>query len=249
MAKMTSDLYYTQLSEINTFSVSDKRQEVLLEDYPDQNIFDSTKLSFYISIIKDKNSDKWTTIYHVYDKNKESEKTKSNQYDSFYKILMESKNTLKENLKNIIESDTYITTSPRQNLSNNSKTQQSAAINSTESLSGTWNGEENITKIVILRGGRGFIIFKNGASMNVSVSISNSESSEITIIQTGKANASFYPDLQRNVALTAALSADPIKWTLTLKDEDTLVGVKSTLLPDGDSFINGTINVEWKKIN
>ena len=85
--------------------------------------------------------------------------------------------------------------------------------------------------------------------MNVSVSISNSDKSEITITQVGKSNASFYPDLQRNVALSAAISADPIKWTLKLIDTETLVGVKSTLLPDGDSYINGSIDVEWKKIN
>ncbi len=249
MAKMTSDLYYTQLSEINSFSVSDKRKEDLLSESPNEDSFDPTKLAFYISIVKEKSSEKWTAIYHVYDKSNESEKTKSNQYDSFYKILMESKNTLKENLKNIIENDTYITTSPKTNIPSITKTNQTSVINSTESLSGTWNGEESITKIVILRGGRGFIIFKNGASMNVSVSISDSNNSEIIITQVGKANASFYPDLQRNVALSAAISAEPIKWTLTLKDDETLVGVKNTLLPDGDSYINGSINVEWKKIN
>lgn len=249
MAKMTSDLYYTQLSEINTFSVSDKRKDDLLSEFPNKDTFDSTKLAFYISINKDKISDKWTTVYHVYDKLNESEKTKSNQYDSFYKILMESKNTLKEKLKNIIENDSYITTNIKTNIQNNNNDIKAAGINSTESLSGTWNGEDSITKIVILRGGRGFIIFKNGASMNVSVSISNSDNSEITITQVGKSNASFYPDLQRNVALSAAISADPIKWTLKLIDTETLVGVKNTLLPDGDSYINGSIDVEWKKIN
>lgn len=247
MAKMTSDLYYTQLSEINTFSVSDKRSDILLNKAPDKNTFDSNKLAFYISITKDKASDRWTSVYHVYDKNEESEKTKSNQYDSFYKILMESKNTLKDNLRNIIENDDYITLNHNSSQTDSTKNIQAAVINSTESLSGTWNGEENITKIVILRGGRGFIIFKNGASMNVAISISNN--SEITITQIGKSNASFFPELQRNIALTAALSADPIKWTLILKDENTLCGIKNTLLPEGDSFKNGTINVEWKKIN
>lgn len=249
MAKMTGDLYYTQLSEINSFSVSDKRTSTLLSEYPDAENFASSKIAFYISIKKDTKTDKWTTTYHVYDKSSESEKTKSNQYDSFYKILMESKNTLQTSLKNIIENDDYEVHTPSREIAGNQPKTEKASINSTESLSGNWAGEENIAKIVILRGGRGFIIFKNGASMNVSVSISNPELSEITITQTGKSNASFYPELPRNEALNAALSADPIKWTLFVKDNSTLIGKKQTLIPDGDSYTSGNIDVEWKKLN
>jgi len=249
MAKMTGDLYYTQLSEINSFSVTDKRTGNLLTEYPETENFANSKIAFYISIKKDTKTDKWSTTYHVYDKNSESEKTKTNQYDSFYKILMESKNTLQANLKNIIESDTFEVHSSSKEIAAAPDKTEKSIINSTESLSGNWAGEENIAKIVILRGGRGFIIFKNGASMNVSVSITNPELSEITITQTGKSNASFYPELQRNTALTAALSAEPIKWTLFVKDNSTLIGKKQTLLPDGDSYTSGNIDVEWKKLN
>ena len=35
-----------------------------------------------------------------------------------------------------------------------------------ETLAGTWTGEALVDKVIILRGGNGFVIFKNGASMN-----------------------------------------------------------------------------------
>ena len=251
MAKMTSDLYFTQLSEINSFSVADKRTDVILENLPDQEGFSLTALSFFITINKDKTSDKWTTTYHVVNKAQNDEHLKTNHYDSFYKILMEPKSLLQETLKNLIEngSDSDNVTANAQKEPSFKDNSNKSKINSTETLSGTWKGEENINKIIILRGGRGFVIFKNGASMNVTVAISDSDSSVVTVTQNGKANASFYPELARNVALSAAISAEPIKWTLTSKDETTLSGIKSTLIPDGDSFTVGNINVEWKKIN
>lgn len=253
MAKMTNDLFYTQLTEINSFSVADKRTDTLLSQAPDSNAFSNSRLSFYITIEKEINTEKWATVYHVIDKRNEIEQIKTNHYDSFYKILMESKATLKETIKNLIENgsdETYIAKSSHSSGSGAADPSSSKnTINSTEVLSGTWRGEENINKIVILRGGRGFIIFKNGASMNVSVAISDASVSQVTITQNGKANASFYPELPRNVALNAAISAEPIKWTLTYKDDSTLTGIKQTLIPDGESFTSGDITVEWKKIN
>ena len=45
MSKMTSDLYYTQLSEINNFSISDKRSAPSLAERPDAEAFSSSSLS------------------------------------------------------------------------------------------------------------------------------------------------------------------------------------------------------------
>ena len=99
-------------------------------------------------------------------------------------------------------------------------------------LSGIWSGEPFTDKIVILRGGRDFIIFKNGATMNISVSAEeNSEhGSLIKIRQIGKPNASFYPELPREIALSVAPNASPIEWNFTMNDENALSGTKTTLL-------------------
>lgn len=248
MSKMTSDLYYTQLSEINNFSVSDMRTSPSLSTRPDSSAFADGKLSFFTLISKDAKSDKWITTYFVVDKIKNEEHSKKKTYDSFYKILMEPKDVLKDTIKQLIENDnsaTAITAGLQE-----SDPSKSSVIVSTEELSGTWGGEENINKVVIMRGGRGFVIFNNGASMNITVELSGSgESKKVLITQKGNSNASFYPELKRTLALSAAVSAEPIKWTLTLTDNNTLEGIKNTLLPDGDSYKAGSVTVTWTRLN
>jgi hypothetical protein len=101
-----------------------------------------------------------------------------------------------------------------------------------------------------MRGGRGFVIFNNGASMNITVELSGSGNNrQVLVKQKGNSNASFYPDLKRTAALTAAVSAAPITWTLSLTDTNTLKGTKDTLLPDGDSYKEGSVNVTWTRLN
>ena len=248
MSKMTSDLYYTQLSEINNFSVTDKRTPPSLSDRPDASAFADGKLSFFTLISKDNTSDKWITVYYVVDKTKNEEHSKKKIYDSFYKVLMEPKDVLKNTIKQLIENDTSSTAIA-------ASTQKPSDVNgssiaSTEELSGTWGGEDNINKIVIMRGGRGFVIFNNGASMNITVELSGSDGNKkVVITQKANSNASFFPELNRTVALSAAVSAKPIKWTLALTDTNTLKGTKDTLLPDGDSYKEGSVNVTWTRLN
>lgn len=247
MAKMTSDLYFTQLSEINNFSVSDKRDGVLLNSIPDNSIFSENKLSFFTEIIKEEATDKWIAKFYVVDKSNQLVHSKEKKYDSYYKVLMESKNELRENIKQLIENESKtVTTSKTQNSSSFEQTNKINELTTTEVLAGTWSGEDNIEKVVILRGGRGFVIFKNGASMNISVELKDNK---ILITQKGKGNASFYPELPRNLALTAALDSEPIQWTLLLDNQDLLSGTKKTLLPDGENYTSGTLNISWKRIN
>ena len=248
MSKMTSDLYYTQLSEINNFSVADKRSAPSLNERPDASIFSDDRLSFFTYITKDNDSDKWITTYYVVDKSRNEEHSKKKIYDSFYKILMEPKDVLKNTIKQLIENDNS-STSIASSTQKPSETRGSS-IASTEELSGTWGGEDNINKIVIMRGGRGFVIFNNGASMNITVELSGSDGNkQVVITQKANSNASFFPELNRTVALSAAVSAKPIKWTLALTDTNTLKGTKNTLLPDGDSYKEGSINVTWTRLN
>jgi len=247
MSKMTSDLYYTQLSEISNFSISDKRSGSGLTEAPEETTFSETALSFYTEIKKEINSDKWITKIFVIDKAKDEIHTKEKKYDSYYKILMESKNELKETIRQLIENDKNVAKVSKSQTNVSYEKPHSSSISSTESLAGTWGGEENIEKIVILRGGRGFVIFKSGASMNISVELNSNN--QVLISQKGKGNASFYPELPRNVALTAALDASPIQWVLTFNDDNSLSGVKNTLLPDGDSYASGSVNVNWIKLN
>lgn len=249
MSKMTSDLYYTQLTEINNFTVTDKRTSPNLKNRPDISAFSESALAFFTLITKDSDSDKWITTYYVIDKANNEEHSKQKKFDSFYKILMEPKDVLRQTIKQLIENDTSAKTLTSQT-SSEAPDLTTTDISSTEELSGTWTGEDNIRKIVIMRGGRGFVIFKNGATMNIIVELSGDESNkQVLITQKGHSNASFYPELQRSAALTAAVSAEPIKWTLTLINGNTLKGIKETLLPEGNSYKQGTVSVIWTRLN
>lgn len=238
MAKMLSDLYYTQFQEISSFNVTDKRTQDCLKTIPSYDSIDSSNFSFY-SIITKENA-KWISNLTI--KNKNLNHSVKKEFDSFYKILMEPKDILQASLKDLVLQKTVVSTEEQ--------TEQ-PTINlpqiSTEFLSGTWYGENNIDKIVIMRGGRGFVIFNNGASMNISVELSNASKKTIKIKQNGRSNASFYPDLPRKVALKVAVNANPIEWNFELLDDNTLKGKKSTLISANEDAIPGIIDVTWHR--
>lgn len=242
MSKMTSDLYYTQLCEINSYTVQDKRNGIRMSSSPSTDEFEDGKISLYAVITKKENSSKWISTITLYDSSKKSTLSEAKEYDSFYKILMEPKASLQETISALLAGKGTEVTSAT------GSSKASGSIQSTEFLSGTWGGEDTIDKIVIMRGGRGFVIFKNGSSMNITVEIKTSgQSQSIVITQNGKSNASFFPELPREIALKEAVNADPIKWILTLDDDDTLSGTKSTLVMSDGTAINGTMNVTWKR--
>lgn len=238
MAKMLSDLYYTQFQEISSFEVTDKRTQDCLKTIPSNDSIDSSNFSFY-SIITKENA-KWISNLTI--KNKNLNHSVKKEFDSFYKILMEPKDILQASLKDLVLQKTVTSTEEQ-----TEQPQINLPQISTEFLSGTWYGENDIDKIVIMRGGRGFVIFNNGASMNISVELSNTSKKAIKIKQNGRSNASFYPDLPRQVALKVAVNANPIEWNFELLDDNTLKGKKSTLISANEDAIPGIIDVTWHR--
>jgi hypothetical protein len=252
MIKMTEDLYYAQIAEIPGLTVIDKRasgfsQKYVSEGKPDFSITTSS-LVFYVLIKRSsQNQGKWICIFTIADRISGDIYSDSKEYDSYYKILMESKISLQSFFEQFSTSQ-HIAAVPSENTPDfsSSDADTSSLPVSTDWLAGTWNGEENIDKIVILRGGRGFIILKNGATMNVSIDIDKT-AKKVIITQSGKANASFFPDLPRKTALEAATTALPIQWNLSLKNNNTLTGTKSTLVPAGNKAEPGTVAVSWTR--
>jgi hypothetical protein len=248
MAKLTSDLYYTQLSEIQNFSVVDKRaqfEKTQLQDV-DKSVFTSTNKTFFAEINKKPSSDKWLTVFHIFYEG--NEVTKVKEYDSYYKILMEPKENLRATLSDLITRGETGEAQPAV-AAEKAPLVTSSKI-STDFLSGTWKGEDGLNKVVIMRGGRGFVIFNNGASMNISISLSeNTGSQKITVLQNQRSNASFFPQLSRQVALEHAVNAQPIEWTLQAKDSNTLIGQKRTLVENTGEVSYDDIPVTWTRIN
>lgn len=247
MMKMAQDLFFTQLNSIDNLSIQDKRSDVstVAESLPDTSSVLPPKIIFFAEIRENK-----TDIDNVVWNCKFNIKTpvdgkiyfKEKEYDSYYKMLMSSKDIIDELLKPFKLSANKNDDSPSGsviNIENNS-------LPTIEKLSGTWNGESYIDKIVILRGGRGFIIFKNGASMNISVSVSENT---VTVKQIGKNNASYYPDISRETALKEALTAPPIQWNFTYSDNK-LTGTKKTLTYTDENKSNvtwGSVKSNWQK--
>lgn len=242
MYKMTNDFYYTQLCEIPNFIVKDKRTKDSLLSKPSISEISANSLAFYAEIQKKNGTSKWIATLNVINQSTKETKSLEKEYDSYYKILMESKSDLQDSIKTLINSESKKTTSQTKNIPNT----ESTNLSPTEKLSGTWTGEDTIDKVVIMRGGRGFVIFKNGASMNISINYYESQNT-IEIIQNARPNASFYPEIPRQLALKEAVNAAPIKWTFSLKDDDTLQGTKSTLIANGEQIVQGDIQVLWNR--
>lgn len=247
MSKITSDLYYNQLSEIHDFTVTDRRPD-FQQDF-DSADFSQTGVSFYVEIKKNDASDKWFSIFHVINGVSQEEVTKSKEYDSYYKILMEPKAILQETIKELITnniSGTFTQTASK----NQTPSDITTSALSTEFLSGSWKGEEYINKIVIMKGGRGFVIFSNGASMNIQIQFTDKEDGQkITVTQNQRSNASFFPNLPRQSALEHAVNAEPIQWIFSAIDTNTLKGQKRTLGENEGKIAYVDIPVEWSRIN
>ena len=92
MIKMTTDLLYTQFQSLDGYSVSDKRTEVFTPPS------DSPNISFYADIQEDYDGG-WICTLNAYRMGKNVSFTK--KYDSYYKILMDSKASIENLLLNL----------------------------------------------------------------------------------------------------------------------------------------------------
>src|SRR5574344_2440014 len=125
----------------------------------------------------------WTCTLTVYNSSAGKSYTYSKKYDSYYKILMESKSSLQQVFKDLLnQQETAPQTDSSADADNSEKSAPDTAGISTESIAGTWTGENYIEKIVILRGGRGFIIYKNGAAMNISVAVVSTNGNQSVLV-------------------------------------------------------------------
>lgn len=231
MIDMTTNLFFTQLQGIDGYIVNDKRDR----EFTGAGDFTSD-LAFFAEV--QEIEDGWMCTLNTVDRVSARAVQETKTYASYYKILLDAKSSLENVLENI-----------ESHASEDSKSASASGsvVMTLDTLAGTWTGDTLIDKIVILRGGKGFVIFKNGASMNIVISINGSS---VTVIQKGRSNASFYPELSRELALKNAATASPIKWDLTVLDAKTLKGVKTTLAEDKKSPTGASpksIEVEWSK--
>ena len=242
MIKMTTDLFYTQFQSVDGYTVNDRRGESFDPTATTRNI------SFYAQIEEDPEGG-WLCTLNAVEADGKRNVSSTKKYDTYYKILLDAKRSLENLLENLAgDIEMPGATDQKQQV----QASNLAAGELLETIAGAWAPQESelIEKALILRGGRGFVIFKNGASMNVSVSVSPSDAgSAITIKQVGKPNASYFPELPREKALQSASDAPPIEWRMMLYGQ-TLSGTKKTLLADDASPTGvkpGEVEITWSK--
>ena len=231
---LTEDLYFSKASLLSEVNIIDHRNKNF--SYSELSLYNDLNYAFFPEIQED--GDGWLCTFHAINLKTKKEYNSQKHYDSYYKILMDAKNELESFFISMKSSDSL------QKNSQGGNVQLASTIN-LDMLSGTWKGEPYIDKIVILRGGRGFVIFKNGASMNISVVVANGK---LTATQLGSSNVSYYPDVEQSLVLALNEKTQPIVWNFEIKSASILEGTKNTLQENGQSAVFTTIPVTWTKL-
>ena len=258
MLNITQDLFFAQLRGIGYLETQDMRDAEIKDSYnqiqsdesgeaffklvQDQAGGDNS-IVFVARIYRPRSDEKWQCAFIAKNMATGTLASKGKEYDSYYKILTDA--------KVLIQS--VVSQATGNNESEGAAAQKisgfPAAAGSeggTDNIAGSWGGEKDASKIILLRSGRGFIVFNNGATMNVTVSADEGGTS-IRVVQKDKFNASFYPDIDRQTILNFADSASPIEWNLTLTKSGSLVGKKKTLVQSGNSVEPASVDVSWTK--
>lgn len=256
MLNITQDLFFAQLRGINYLDARDLRDDPIKDSYADirpedggdaffqyvpQDLASSPdSILFFARIYRPRSDEKWECVFFAKNCQSGEISSKGKNYDSYYKILTDAKNLIQALMaesSGAPEGETaQKAASPR----------QEAPAAGADSVAGTWGGESNVNKILLMRSGRGFIVFNNGATMNISVFVQDGGSS-LRIVQRDKFNASFYPDIDRQTILGFAESAAPIEWNLTLNKSGELEGKKKTLVAAGGVVQPASVDVKWTR--
>lgn len=263
MIKMTCDLYYNQLKDAAP-AVRDMRDRINSRAKSQNEITftedANSALIFYAFIAKLPNG-KWSASMFLKNTHTATTYSYSKEYDSYYKILMESKTSLVAILDNLILqqkggalgsdiNDGAYAALPSDTEQLPFTEEDIDAMNLTlADISGTWTGEGFISKVVIMRNGRGFVIMRNGVSMNINVTMVTGQNVQVIVKQMGSSNVAFYADMDRATAVQAASLNEPIEWNFTQVTAGKMSGKKKTLaLDDATGQITKTIvDCQWVK--
>lgn len=242
MIQMTTDHFYSQFQTIDGYLVIDHRKDHFSLEKATSNI------SFYAQI-QQSSEGGWLCTLNAIKASENKNFSSTKKYDSYYMILLDAKASLESLLSNFSGNVKPLENTFAETPAEEIPLEDTAKENilDIESLSGTWAGENYIDKILILRSGKGVIVYKNGAIMNVSVTI---QDKNVHIVQTGRSNASYFPELPRAVALKNAGSAPPVEWNLTYNSQGFLEGNKKTLVENEDTsegVSSALVKVSWQR--
>lgn len=240
-----NDLVFSFIRELRTYRVLDMRKEPLPNDI---GVPDGSDYIFYGTIVGRSDGIKLELVL----KGGPQMITRiiSRVYDNSSKILLESRMLvrdlfdlsislpdpefpLQETVKDEpVESETY------------------SAIESLDTLAGTWIGEPGIEKIMILRGGRGVVVLSSGISLSVELSVNGND---LYVKQKSALHMRQFLDLPDTVARKAVNVAPPLEWIMKLtSDQKKLSGIKKTvsIVNDGTDILSvkpDFLSVVWQR--
>lgn len=258
MLNMTQDLFAAQIRGIGYVTLNDMHADGVKALYADVStdadgseffslVADvspelDNAILFYARFFRPRSDEKWECTFFAKNTQTEIVASRTKSYDSYYKILSDSKQLIQSVVAEACGKSNEPEASPSGILA-----VRPSALNA-ENISGTWSGESDISKIILMRSGRGFIVFANGATMNISVFLSEDAGSrKLRVVQQDKFNASYYPDIDRGKILSYAENAAPIEWNLVMMPNGNLEGTKTTLVASVDGIEPSDVRVVWKK--
>lgn len=255
---MMQDLFVAQIRGINYISLEDNRNSETKKSFstifPNQDEaeffsyleeheqFKGDAILFYARIFRPYSEEKWECTFFAKNTHDKNIFSQTKIYDSHYKIFLDAKMLI----QNVV-AEASGNASIEESVTQPKQIERSVALN-VENIAGTWSGEDEISQIILLRSGRGFVVFTNGATMNINIQLSGENSGQkFRMVQQDKFNASFYPDIERKTVLAYAEDAAPIEWNLSMTAQGTLVGTKKTLVASAGGVEQKNVNVVWKR--
>jgi hypothetical protein len=240
-----NDLIFSFIQELRTYRIIDKRPESVLPDTP---VPAGADYLFFGSLNRQQDGIKLELVL----KGGPMAITRliSRVYDNSNRILLESRMLVRDLFDQSVRLPDSGTNTAKAVIPESGT--DLVPVADTDSLAGSWHGEQGIEKVMLLRGGRGLAILTSGVSLPLELSLSDGN---LIIKQKGIVSSRQFIDLPEPVARQAANIAPPLEWIFLVSgDQKTLKGKKKSVLIKNDgknilSMENVTTEVVWTRDN
>ncbi|HOT62740.1 MAG TPA: hypothetical protein PLU93_07755, partial [Treponemataceae bacterium] len=241
--RAVSDLVYSFIRELKTYRSLDLRSDPLPADL---RVPDGADYIFYGNLVSQADGIKLELIL----KGGPFTITRliSRVYENPNRILLESRVLVRD-----LFDQSIALPDPSPSVADASPPEQTIeliAVRNPDSLAGSWEGEDGIERIMILRGGRGVAVLASGVSISLEILVSGDY---LVVRQKGAAVPRQFMDLPDPVARQAAAIAPPIEWRFQVtSDQSTLSGTKKSVVIKNDgknvlSMESVTLPVFWRR--
>ncbi|MCD1654609.1 hypothetical protein K7J14_07815 [Treponema zuelzerae] len=228
VVKTVNDIVFSFIREQRNYRIIDLRNEPLREDL---SVPEGSDFLFYGTLLSRSDGMKLELVL----KGGVDQTTRiiSRVYENSNKILLESRLLVRD----LFDRSIALPDPPSPDETLSASTQQSSnvliapkqdepyslkKVTDLDSLSGSWQGESGIEKIMILRGGRGVAVLESGIS--ISLELIRGEN-ELIIRQKGSVHIRQFLDLPDAVARQAVSIVPPLEWRfLSTEDDSKLIG-------------------------